>query len=146
MNKAQTWEAVQAILEQHKHDKRLAAELELLLAPKSGGGVTFPPKLDDDGNIIELYCAWHKQYEPVEDFKFIKSKDKYHYECLVAEKEWTKYAKAINKIKDDIKNLINDVIDGNITPEEAKEIKETKESEIKSLETKRKNKEDYIEA
>ncbi len=145
MNKTQQWEMVRDILANGKVSKKIQAQLEEILAPKTGGGTIYPPKVDENGNIIELYCNWHKEYEPVEGFKKSpKAKSGYHYECKTAEGEWKKYMVKINSIKKEISNVVNNILDGNVTVEDARQIKEDKEAEISKLIEDRKNKIDFI--
>lgn len=144
MNKTQQWEAIKAILTNGKVSKKVQAELEELLAPKSGGGTIYPPKVDKDGNITELYCTWHKEYEPVEKFKKSpKAKSGYHYECTDAEAEWKKYVSAINKLKKETADTVNKILDGEIDVKEAKELKDANEAKIEQYMECRKNKVDF---
>jgi len=141
MTKTQQWDLVKEILTNGKVSKKVQSQLEDILAPKTSGGSIYPPKLDEDGNITELYCNWHKEYEPVENFKKSpKAKSGYHYECKDAEKEWKKYTSKINEIKKEITTIVNGILDETISVEDAKVQKGVKELEIEKYLEGRKNK------
>ena len=83
LSKTKVWEniseEVAKLLEESKVSKKFSAELmhilETNLKPKSGGGSSeHPPKLDEDGNIVEAYCRYHQRYYPVD--KMVMSNDK----------------------------------------------------------------------
>ena len=126
MNKTEQWAKVQEILSQHKASKKLTEALTELLKPKTGGHTNeFPPKLDKDGNIVELYCQWHKKYEPVDAFKISKkSKTGRHYECKEAE----------------VQTILTKLLDGEIKQTEAKAQSEHIRAEIEKIKEARKNK------
>lgn len=76
-SKTQIWNEVQALIKKHKISANAASELELLLAPKSGGGSSqHPPKLDKDGNIVEAWCKYHERYEAIENMVVSNDKPK----------------------------------------------------------------------
>ena len=110
LSKTQTWAKVQELLSTHKVSAKVAAELELLLSPKAGGGVSeHPHKTDDKGNIIEAWCKYHEQYEPIENM--VVSNDKPKGYCKAA-------ASKSNKLRNESKSLDQKVIaemaDGNL--------------------------------
>jgi len=142
MTKTEQWKKVQEILSQHKASKKLTEALTELLKPKSGGHTNeFPPKLDKDGNIVELYCQWHKQYEPVSEFrKSPKSKSGYHYECNTALKDWHAYGKLIKAKEAETQTILTKLLDGEIEQTEAKELSEQIKQDIEKLKEARKNK------
>jgi len=146
MTKTEQWELVKEILTNGKVSKKVQSELEVILAPKTSGGSIYPPKVDKDNNIIELYCNWHKEYEPAENFKKSpKAKSGYHYECKDAETEWKKYASKINEIKAEISTIVNSVLDETISVEEAKAQKSDKEKEIEKYIKGRRDKIDFAD-
>ena len=115
-NKTATWEAVQAIMAEYKIPKKAAEALELLLAPKAGGGISKnPPKLDKDGNIVEAWCKYPECYEPIDNM--VVSNDKPKGYCKAA-------ASKSNRLRKESKDLDTKVIelmaDGNM--EEAQKI------------------------
>jgi len=142
MNKTQQWEAVLEILSQHKTTKKIEAALADILKPKSSGHSSeFPPKVDKDGNITELYCQWHKEYEPVEGFrKSPKSKSGYHYECNVALKDWAEYGKMIKAKESETQDILAKLLDGEIEQTEAKTLSEQLKADIETIKEARKNK------
>lgn len=141
MTKTEQWEKIQEILLSNKASKKLTSALEELLKPKNGGTSMFPPKLDKDGNITELYCQWHKKYEPVDNFKTsTKSKTGYHYECKDAEKEWNLYAKEIKAQESELTKLVDKILDGEIEQVKAKELSDDIKTQIAALKEARKNK------
>jgi len=142
MNKTEQWAKVQEILSQHKASKKLTEALTELLKPKTGGHTNeFPPKLDKDGNIVELYCQWHKKYEPVDAFKISKkSKTGRHYECKEAEQEWHEYGKMIKAKEAEVQTILTKLLDGEIKQTEAKAQSEHIRAEIEKIKEARKNK------
>ena len=80
MNKTQTWTAVLEIIETldttKKNKTAFTEAMAELLAPKKSAGSLHPPRLDEDNNIIEAYCRYHKEYEPVEDMVMADGKSK----------------------------------------------------------------------
>ncbi len=77
LSKTQTWAKVQELIKTHKVSAKTAEALELLLAPKAGGGVSeHPPKTDDKGNITESWCKYHEQYEVISNMVVSNDKPK----------------------------------------------------------------------
>jgi len=144
MNKTQIWDATKLLLTNEKIeiDSEFYQKLELLLAPKKARA-EFPPKLDEEGNIVETYCQWHKCYEKIEEFNIRNNKA--HHECKIALVEWHKYAKAIKVIEKEIASLINDILDEVITPAEAKEVRTELNEDIQLLRDNRAKKINYDE-
>jgi len=99
MTKTQTWAAVQELPEFAKASKALKEALELVLAPKSSSS-TNPPKVDKDGNPIELYCRFHEQYEPVENMVMSGGKSKGY--CRASISKWNKTNAQIKKLNEQI--------------------------------------------
>lgn len=96
MTKTQVWAEALKLLEAHKGSKKLTMALEELLAPKAGGGSSVnPPKLDEDGNIVEAWCRWHERYEPVENMVISNGKSKGY--CKAAISKWNKANSQIKK-------------------------------------------------
>lgn len=147
--KQETLNSVISILESNKikETDKLYVDLINLLSLKKGGKTNeFPPKLDKDGNIKEIYCAWHKEYEPIEEFAISKkSSTGYHYECKEASKEWQKYTKFIKVTKESINSVTNDILNEDITLEEAKVKVDELKQNIADAERYRSDKIDYLE-
>lgn len=142
--KKEMWENVQGLLKDNKikSNSNLFKELEDLLAPKSRTvSNEFPPIYNDNGEVIEIYCAWFKEYRNAEDFnKSVKSKTGYHYECKDAEKEWHKYGKRIKELKAELAMEMDAVFDGIKTADEVKAIRADILAETRLLESDRKAK------
>lgn len=82
---------------------------------------SFPPKMDNEGNVTHIYCLWHKEYEAVELFaNSPRSKTGFHYECKVAGKHWTAYGKMIKVHDEEIQRISEAVLNGVITPEQGR--------------------------
>ena len=105
LTKTQTYnttvEQINALLENSKVSKAFKEELlniiELNLAPKNGGGSsTNPPKLNDDGEIIEAYCRFHNRYEVVTDMVISNGKSKGY--CKASISLWNKTNSNIKKL------------------------------------------------
>lgn len=113
--KTQTWNSVQnevaELLDNSKIAKgtreALMALLETHLAPKSGGGSTAnPPKLDEDGNIVEAWCRFHQRYEVVEDMVMTNDKSKGY--CKASISVWNKANKAIKDAQAKVSDFLED--------------------------------------
>lgn len=82
---------------------------------------TFPPRMNEEGEITHIYCLWHKEYEEVELFaNSPRSKTGYHYECKIAGKHWNAYGKAIKIHDEEIQRISEAVLNGVITPEQGR--------------------------
>ena len=97
LTKTQVWAKVQEevgeLLSTTKVSKKLSEELLLLLeaniAPKNGGGSSInPPKLDEDGNIVEAWCRFHQRYESVDAMVISQGKSKGY--CKASISLWNK--------------------------------------------------------
>jgi len=84
--------SVQELLSTAKVTKGFTAELlqilETNLAPKSGGGSINPPILNDEGEIVEAWCRFHKQYEEVGNMVMSTGKSKGY--CKASISLWNK--------------------------------------------------------
>jgi len=111
LNKTQVYTNVvaqiNALLEGSKVSKKFQEELlniiDANIAPKSGGGSsTHPPKLDEDGNIVEAYCRYHQRYEGVDNMVMSQGKSKGY--CKASISLW-------NKTNSTIKRLDSEAVD-----------------------------------
>ena len=110
LTKAEVWTNVQSqvnvLLESSKVSKKFSEDLlnllEANLAPRAGGSSVNPPKLDEDGNIVEAYCRFHQRYETVEDMVMSAGKPKGY--CKAAISLW-------NKTNSEIKKLDSQAVD-----------------------------------
>lgn len=114
------------------------------LAPKRRVS-EFEDYVDEETGETMHYCLWHKKYEPITEFS--TKNGKAVGECKEAVKEWHKYAKAIKDIEAEIGDLINKVLDDEISNTEAKALRDEKLAKIESLKNARLEKinfEDYL--
>jgi len=105
MTKTQTWTAVQELLVANKANKKLTEALELLLAPKQGGGSMTNPPQEIDG-VMNYYCRFHQAYEPVDDM--VMSKDKSKGYCKASISKWNKTNADIKKLDGSMSALVAD--------------------------------------
>jgi len=106
-----TVEQIEALLENSKTSKTFREELLLIIenniAPKkSGGSVAFPPKLNEDGEIIEAYCRFHQRYEVVENMVMSNGKSKGY--CKASISLWNKTNSNIKKLDAQAVNYMTD--------------------------------------
>lgn len=142
MKKTELWDTISNLLKAHNASEELTNELAGLIKPKVGGakGPTHEPVRDENGTIIEVYCQWHKCYEPVEAFSTSKSATGYHHECKEAVREWQKYARAIKAKEAEIATILDRVLDGEIDQNQAKVMSDNLKADIKNLTELRLNK------
>lgn len=89
-----------------------------------------PPILDDNGNIAELWCIKHLQYEPIDGFaKSTKGKTGYHNKCKVADLQWKDFLAQIKVLN---KELGEAIIELTTTPTKGLKQATAKVAEIKS--------------
>jgi hypothetical protein len=126
VSKTELWAQALEVLEANKAPKKLIAALEVIYAPKAGGGTSQnPPKLNEAGEIVEAYCKFHKCYEPVENMVMSGGKSKGY--CRAGLAAWNKLnneVKALNNLS--VKLLGEDDFDG--AKDAAKRAKEAKEA------------------
>ena len=81
---------------------------EMLSKPAKAPAVELnPPVLDDEGNVVELWCNKHEVYEPVEEFTYYEKTTRYHPACKVAVKHWNDLTKVIKKMEKENMDIIN---------------------------------------
>ena len=112
LNKTQIWTKVQEILEGSKVTKAKMAELEELLAPKTGG--TSIPTTMIDG-VEHAYCRFTSKYWPLEEMVYQndekRAEKKHKGYSKVGISLWTKGQKAL---KDTQKQAIEAIQEGDI--------------------------------
>jgi len=144
MKKQEQLDLVLDILKTHKiNNDALTLELTELLGPKAGGLSTNPPKLNDDGEIVELWCTWHKCYEPVESFAKRQTKTGYNRHCTEATKQCRLYEAEVKKLQKLTKEQMEMVLEGEISVEQAKTIKEDNDAKIAELNELKEQKVDF---
>lgn len=103
MSKSTQWNEVQKLLNsQAKLPKGLYEALEAILAPKTNGGSTNPPKLID--GVMHYYCRFHQAYEAEENMVLSAGKSKGY--CKAAISIWNKRNSAIKKLEAEISELV----------------------------------------
>lgn len=141
MKKLEQLESVLAILAKYDiTDEMCIKEVTDLIGPKTRTEDN-PPILDKDGNIVEVYCQWHKCYEKIEIFaKSTKTKYGYHRHCKPAMVQWRYYDKLIKEKENEIKGIMEKVLEGEMDLDKAKKSKSKIEGLIEKLRTDRENK------
>lgn len=103
MSKSTQWNEVQELLNsQAKLPKGLYEALEAILAPKTNGGSTNPPKLID--GVMHYYCRFHQAYEAEGNMVMSASKSKGY--CKASISVWNKRNSAIKKLEAEISELV----------------------------------------
>ena len=148
MKKAELWDNILNILKQHNASEDLTKELGQLLATKERVvhvKINEPLK-DENGNITHIFCVWHKEYEPIEEFaKSTKSATGVHYECKAASAEWQEYAKRIKHKEAELSKILDSILDGSLSQIEAKAKSDTLKVEIEAMKTARINKVNVVD-
>jgi len=132
--KLQVWtnvqEQVMNLLEGAKVSKKFSEELMNLLetniAPKSGGGnMMNPPKLDEDGNIVEAYCRFHQRYEIVSNMVISNNKSKGY--CKASISLWNKTNSKIKSLESTVSKLVSEgsFEEAQVVAKESVELKES---------------------
>ena len=103
MSKSNQWNEVQAILgNQGKLPKGLYEALEAILAPKTSGGSSNPPKMID--GVMHYFCRFHQAYEAEE--KMVMSSGKSKGYCKSSISVWNKRNSAIKRKEAEISELV----------------------------------------
>jgi len=131
--KTQLWTNVQKevneLLSASKVSKKFSDELlsllEARLAPKSGGSSINPPKLDEDGNIVEAWCRFHGCYEAYTNMVISKGKSKGY--CKASISLWNKTNSTIKKLDSQVVEAMSEG-DFDKAQEIAKNSKDLKDS------------------
>jgi len=130
MTKAKLHEEVLKLCDQHKAPKALREALSALTEPKSGGAsdVNDYTVFDADGKPLFVFCTYHRKWEPVtteKDGEVVelfrknpKSPNGLQRECDEGLASWRAQAK---EYKENHKKVIDDLLAGDITNDEAKE-------------------------
>ena len=124
MNKTQLWNEVEAILGKYKRlPKDLVNELETLLKPKSGGGISKNPPKEIDG-IIHYWCRYHQTYEPEQNMVISNAKSKGY--CKAAAAKSNKLRKMATDLMNKSMELLakGEVEEAKKIAQEAQELKQ----------------------
>ena len=112
MKKADFLSTLNTLNESHKLPKGYVEELNNLVAQYATARINkeeHPAIKDDEGNITELWCNKHLQYELVAEFATsTKGKDGYHNKCKIADYQWRFYLKEIKRIEDEMTKAIDE--------------------------------------
>ncbi len=136
MTKKKLHETVLDLCAEHKASKVLTAALSALTIPKVGGSsdVNDYTAFDDEGNVISVFCTYHKMWEPVtaigededgNDVEFAlfkaneKSKNGYERECLEGTASWRAQTKVFKSTNDAV---VADLLEGAIDNVTAKQL------------------------
>jgi len=135
MTKKAIFEAVVELIKDEVSEEVLA-KVSDILKPKVGGGKSTPEDytvFDAEGNPVYIFCTVHKKWEPLVDdegellFKEDKnSKNGYRRYCIAGDKQWQARAKAFKATKEAV---MGDLLEGEITNDEAKKLIEEAEAE-----------------
>lgn len=110
--KTSQWNEVQELLNaQAKLPKGLYEALEAILAPKTSGGSSNPPKMidsfDESGapiKVMHYFCRFHQAYEP--ESKMVMSSGKSKGYCKASISVWNKRNSAIKRKEAEISELV----------------------------------------
>lgn len=106
-----------------------------LAAAKTGGGGRDSQNVirDADGNVLAVFCYYHKRYEPVADVEYGKkatSSTGLNSMCKEGTSQWTKQQRAF---KSGSEELLQKVMDGELAAEDVKAAREELETERKKI-------------
>lgn len=129
------FEEIYAILEANQNRKvsTILGELTELMSKKSAGGVDGKTFLkDDDGNVIAVFCYYHKKWEPIANVEYGKKTNTatgLNTMCKEGVSQWGKQQRAKKKQEDE---LLAKVVEGtlaatDIPKEQARLAEEAKE-------------------
>lgn len=130
MTKKEQFERAMEICKAHKLPEKVVAEIKELLEPKKGGqsiNVDEIVKRDANGNVVEMLCRASNVWLPADTLNFFPDKN-----SKVINKDGEGLYTGISRVADKIKKetakaykaskeaIMNDVLEGVITPEEGK--------------------------
>ena len=123
MNIKKQYEAIYALLEENKAKKvsTILPQLAELMTAKVNQQ-TF--KKDEEGNVTHVYCYYHKEWEDVTEIAYGAKKGTatgLNTMCKQGVSMWSKQQRAKKKAESE---LTDKLISGELTPDEAKVIKE----------------------
>ena len=116
-----------AFLEENKGSKVstiLDGAIELASAKVGGGRSAENVLRDDEGNVVAVFCYYHKRYEPVADVEYGKkatSSTGLNSMCKEGTSNWTKQQRVAKKAGE---QMLNDVMDGKLAREDMQAARE----------------------
>ena len=103
MRKSEMIKAVQETLVAQKANKKLIEAINEIMAEYNvtkGKTEAHPPVLNNEGEIIELWCTRHEQYEPVDAFATTtRNQLGYMTTCKIAGYQWHEYSRQIKALE-----------------------------------------------
>ena len=128
MSKKETLALVLAVLSAHKVEDKVVAEITALLEPKKGGAVLDINEIAkfEDGELTHIMDSVTGVFMPLYD----EDGNENFYAKPDTQLGWSRLSRASEKARKEAekakkastKAIMDDVLDGNITPEEAKEL------------------------
>ncbi|MCI4435921.1 MAG: hypothetical protein JHC33_03815 [Ignisphaera sp.] len=128
MSKKETLALVLAVLSAHKVEDKVVAEITALLEPKKGGAVLDINEIAkfEDGELTHIMDSVTGEFMPLHD----EDGNENFYAKPDTQLGWSRLSRASEKARKEAekakkastKAIMDDVLDGNITPEEAKEL------------------------
>jgi len=107
------------LLEANK-DKKVSSILSEVLAMAESKKRDSTVLKDDDGNVIAIFCYYHKQWELLSEVEYGAKKNSasgYNTMCKVGVSKWTKQQSLAKKAKEQV---LDDVSKGEIDPSDIK--------------------------
>ena len=95
VSKSNVWSQVEATLLANKVKTNVIEELKSILAPKSGGNISNPPK-EIDG-VLHYFCRFHQAYEAESAMVMSQGKSKGY--CKAAISKWNKTNASIKRME-----------------------------------------------
>lgn len=129
------YQEIYALLASNKNKKvsTIMDQLEELMSKKSAGGVDGKTFIkDDDGNVVAIFCYYHKKWELLEECEYglkASSSTGYNTMCKEGVREWNAQQKEIKALDG---HLINEVASGELAVENIEAVKQARIAEIKS--------------
>lgn len=115
------YQAIVDFLEENRNSKVstiLDGVIELASAKTGGGRSSENVLRDEEGNVVAVFCYYHKMYEPVADVDYGKkatSSTGLNSMCKEGTSNWTKQQRAAKKGGED---LLNQVMAGELAAED----------------------------
>lgn len=128
-NVKKAFQEVVALLEANKNKKvsTIMDQILELVTAKSGGKTFYK---DDQGNVIAIYCYYHKQWELVSEVEFGKKKSTatgLNTMCKQGVSNWSKQQREMSKAKDELfKKVANEEVEASTLTEALLELDVTR--------------------
>ncbi len=121
-NTKKQYQELVAFLELNKNKKisTILDEVKAMCEAKKGGSNGETLKRDADGNVLEVYCWYHKEWEVVADVEYGTKKGTasgLNTMCKQGVSSWTKQQRVAKKQKDEV---LDKLMNNELTQEDAK--------------------------